>query len=242
MRIPTAFHCAAFLCAAFLCAAPCLLPFTVYAWQMPDFNKMKPLFTAQMKQEQGVLRTYNWKARTEVRVKDEVKSVLLELMRYDGNGKLQRTVIGGNGPEKGDSKPRGVLGRIKRQKTDDYQKNLKSLIESYSSLSQDRIAAKMDSAAFQPGKGDMQGTICILIPNIVNKGDSLSLWIDPKSHQKRKMQIQTKLDRDPVEIETKFSTLPEGVQYPSLITFDIKAKNIRGTRENFDYAKEKKNE
>jgi|GEM_PF-5683818 hypothetical protein len=237
MRIP-----ATFLCAAFLCAAPCLLPFTVFARQLPDIGKMKPLFAAQMKQEQDVLRTYSWKARTEVRVKDEVKSVLLELMRYDGNGKLQRTVIGGNGSEKGESKQRGVVGRIKQQKTDDYQKKLKSLIESYSSLSPDRIATKMDSAAFQPGKGDMQDAIRILIPDIVNKGDSLSLWIDSKTRQKRKMQIQTKLDGDLVEIETKFGTLPEGVQYPSLITFDIKAKNIRGTRENFDYAKERKNE
>lgn len=46
-----------------------------------------------------VLRQYAWTSRTELKLKAESKNVKLEQVRYDLNGKLQKTPISGPPPE-----------------------------------------------------------------------------------------------------------------------------------------------
>src|SRR5688572_16436158 len=71
-------------------------------------------FAAAQRANHAALRQYSWKSRTELKLVGEVKQVRLEDVRYDLNGELQKTVIGG-GPATDDGHPGGggPGGRIK---------------------------------------------------------------------------------------------------------------------------------
>jgi hypothetical protein len=53
-----------------------------------------PSFAESQKANAQALRQYSWKSRTEIKLKGESKNVTLEQVRYDENGKLQKTPIG----------------------------------------------------------------------------------------------------------------------------------------------------
>jgi len=54
----------------------------------------KEKFAEAQKQNKETLRHYSWKSRTELKLKGESKNVKLEQVRYDVDGKLQKTTIG----------------------------------------------------------------------------------------------------------------------------------------------------
>ena len=54
-----------------------------------------PSFAASQKANAQALRKYTWKSRTELKLKGESKNVKLEQVRYDMDGKLQKTPLGG---------------------------------------------------------------------------------------------------------------------------------------------------
>ena len=55
-----------------------------------------PSFAASQKANAQALRQYSWKSRTELKLKGESKNVKLEQVRYDLDGKLQKTPLGGS--------------------------------------------------------------------------------------------------------------------------------------------------
>src|SRR5581483_5485634 len=73
----------------------CLLASAALAQGPPNVAEMKANLQKQQQANEQALRQYTWKSRTEVRVGGEVKSILLEMVRYDANGQLQKTPIGG---------------------------------------------------------------------------------------------------------------------------------------------------
>src|SRR3982750_252409 len=57
-------------------------------------DKVQPSFAESQKANAQTLRQYTWKSRTEIKLKGESKNVKLEQVRYDANGKVQKTPIG----------------------------------------------------------------------------------------------------------------------------------------------------
>src|SRR5215217_2734997 len=55
----------------------------------------QPTFAESQKANAQALRQYSWKSRTEIKLKGESKNVKVEQVRYDANGKLQKTPSGG---------------------------------------------------------------------------------------------------------------------------------------------------
>jgi hypothetical protein len=53
----------------------------------------QPTFAESQKANAQALRQYSWKSRTEIKLKGESKNVKAEQVRYDVNGKLQKTPI-----------------------------------------------------------------------------------------------------------------------------------------------------
>ncbi len=62
-------------------------------------------FAEAQKQNSGALKQYTWKSRTEIKMKGESKNVKVEQVRYDIDGKRQKTEIGGS-PEPQSEKPK----------------------------------------------------------------------------------------------------------------------------------------
>jgi hypothetical protein len=223
---------------AVLIASYAILAGMVHAQDRPDMKSMKAAFQEQQKQNETMLRRYSWKARTEVRVGDEVKSTLLELVRFDASGRMEKTTIGGQPPK---SKRQAIfpivrlIDGIKEQKVKDYNNSLKKLIDSYANIPPEKMQGLMATASFQPGSEEMQGTIKVIMPDAVKKGDAISLWIDPKGPERRRLEVCTSLGKDAVQIVTEFDKLTDGTQYTRLSMVEIKAKKMRITTEHFDF-------
>src|SRR3990170_7632950 len=58
-------------------------------------GQQKEQFAQAQKDNGAALRQYTWKTRTEIKMKGESKSVKLEQVRYDVDGKLEKTPIDG---------------------------------------------------------------------------------------------------------------------------------------------------
>src|SRR5262249_9741617 len=132
----------------------------------PDLAGIKEAFQKQQQANEQALRQYSWKSRTEVRVDGEVKSTLLEAVRYGADDHQEKTPIGGQTsrePKKlREFTPVGALiGRIKRQKQDEYKTDLRKLLDAYANIPPGEMQRFFRNAAFQPGQEAMQGTVRI---------------------------------------------------------------------------------
>ena len=58
------------------------------------FGQQKEQFAQAQKENNAALKQYTWKSRTEIKMKGESKSVTVEQVRYDLDGKQQKTPIG----------------------------------------------------------------------------------------------------------------------------------------------------
>jgi hypothetical protein len=177
----------------------CLVASAALAQGPPNVAEIKENVQKQQQANEQALRQYTWKSRTEVRVGGDVKSILLELVRYDASGNLQKTPIGGQAPKKQsrlvDKTPIGALVKhVKDKKTQEFNGDLRQLIDAYAHIPPAGMQKFFQHAAFQPGQNEMQGTVRIFGSDVVKEHDTLSLWIDPKTREKRKVEILTSLD------------------------------------------------
>ena len=62
------------------------------------FGQHKEQFAQAQKDNSTALKQYTWKSRTELKLKGESTNVKLEQVRYDIDGKLQKTDIGAPAP------------------------------------------------------------------------------------------------------------------------------------------------
>ena len=157
-----------------------------------------PSFADTQKANAGALRKYSWKSRTEMKLKGESKSVKLEQVRYDLDGKLQKTPIGGPPPAAPAPAPSGRGGRVKgkvienkKEEFGEMMQGLGQLAGSYGQLPPDKLQAFAANATKGRGEGAMAGTAQITGVNVLLQGDSMTIWIDPATQMMRRVEIKT---------------------------------------------------
>jgi hypothetical protein len=210
-------------------------------------DKVQPSFAESQKANAQALRQYSWKSRTEIKVKGESKNVKLEQVRYDANGTLQKTPIGAPAaaaaPAQGGRGGRGG-GRVKakvienkKEEFGELMKGLGQLVASYGQLPPDKLQAFKASATTGRGEGAMQGTAQIQGLNVLEPGDSMTIWIDPASQMMRRVEIKTIYDKKPATLVADYQSVPNGPTYMARAVLTYPEKNVELTVDNSDYAK-----
>lgn len=206
----------------------------------------KEKFVAAQKQNGGELRQFTWKARTELKLKGESKSVKLEQVRYDLDGKLQKTPIEG-APQQEQAQPTPTPGRRgrgkvkekvvenKKEEYADLMKSLGALVLSYGHLPQEKLQAFTQNATLTPGEGALQGSLRIQGANVLQTGDSMSIWIDRETLMMRRVEIETALEEKPVKVVSEFRPLTAGPTYQARSIVNYPEKEIELTVENYDH-------
>ncbi len=182
----------------------------------------------------AALRQYEWTSRTEIRKDGETKRVEVASMRYDGNGQLQKTIIGAT-PEP-DLPKFGLRHRIAKHKLEDFREKIASLAalaKSYADLSPDRKQRFMTTAAVTPEKKllRLEGR------DVLQTGDSMTIFLDVVSRKQRRVQIQTTFANKPVRIVSEFADLPDGPTYMARSDVSYDGNSIGIITENFDYTR-----
>ena len=195
-------------------------------------------FAQAQKENARALMRYEWKSRTEIQKDGETKKDQLVLMRYDSNGELQQAVIASS-PEP-DLPTRGLRGLIAKNKKKDFLKrieDLRHLVKSYSEP--DTMQRFMATAKVTPE----QNLVRLKGFDVLQSGDSMTIWIDMISKKQRRVEIQTAMDEKPVQIVSEFQDIsPTGPTYMSRNQVNYSGSSLVIITQNFDYTLAKQSE
>ena len=198
--------------------------------------QMDQKFAQAQQQNAQALRQYAWKSRTEIRKGGETKNVQLALVRYDNYGTLQKTPISSTPQQQ--LPTRGLRGLIAQKKKESFTETLEGLsrlAKSYSELSPQAMQRFMASAMVAPEMGPQQKLMRITGSNVLQPGDSMTIWIDAMTRKQRRVEIQTSFERKPVRIISDFQDLPQGPTHMARSVVDYPGEELTLLTENFDY-------
>jgi hypothetical protein len=205
----------------------------------------QPSFADSQKANATALRQYTWKSRTELKLKGESKNVKVEQVRYDLNGALQKTPIGAPPPQAAPAPARGGRGgRLKAQivenKKEEFgemMQGLGQLVASYGHLPPEKMQAFAANATKGRGEGAMQGTAQIQGLNVLEQGDSMTIWVDPATQMMRRVEIKTLYEKHPATLIADYRGVPGGPTYMARAVLTYPEKNVELTVDNYDYAR-----
>src|SRR3954468_4640982 len=205
-------------------------------------DKGQPSFAESQKANAQTLRQYSCKSRPEIKLKGESKNVKLEQVRYDANGKVQKTPIGAPPAAAPPPAQGGRGGRVKakvienkKEEFGELMKGLGKLVASYGQLPPDKLQAFKTTATTGRGEGALQGTARIEGLNVLEQGDSVTIWVDPASQMMRRVEIKTIYDTKPPSVVTDYQSVPNGPTYMARAVLTYPEKNVELTVDNSDY-------
>ncbi len=211
-----------------------MLLFSGLIIQAQDPAQLKEMFAHSQQQNAQALKQYTWKSRNEVRKNGESKSTQLFLMRYDALGRLQKSQISGSAPP---AMPKGpILGNIAKKKKNDFMELMDALhkkVQAYSHLPPEKMQAFLATATISPRLDE--GIIQIQGGNVLQRGDTLSIWLDAKTRKQRRVEINTFLEQHPVIAVIELSDLPDGPTHMARTVVDYQKEALQLIAENFDY-------
>lgn len=192
------------------------------------------------------LKSFSWQQRMQIQVKGDTKKVTLNQMNYDVNGNQQKTLISEEPPPDSSSQqlpPGGRLrGRVKQKvvekKTGEFKEMMEgiaSLIKSYTELPPDQLQAALKRAAVSQGQGDMGRSIQIQMSSVLQRGDSLTLWIDQGALLFRRIAIATSYERNPLTATANYAMLQGGPVYMGQAIVNYPAKQVVLEIDNLNY-------
>jgi hypothetical protein len=223
-----------------LCAA--VITITLGSILSADDGGLRTEFVQAQQANAAALREYTWKSRTELSLKGEVKSVTLEQVRYDLDGRRQKTRIGGSSEPAADrfdplARPDGPVRRIvaakKKAEFEDLMHDLSALAGSYAHPSLETLHAFARQA--ERTKTIEAGLVRVQSRNLVVAGDSMIVWIDPLTSMIRRTEIATVLQGERVEVAVDYRSLSNGLTYQARTLLRYPSKRMALTIETYDH-------
>jgi len=199
---------------------------------------------ATIKANAQALKTFSYQERMQLTLKGETKKVTLTQISYDINGIQQKTQLSEDPPEGSSQQDSGGgrRGRLKEKvvakKTGEFKQMMQdivTLVKSYTELPHEQMQAALKQASFSPGEGDMAGSVQILMRNVNQSGDSMTIWIDRTAMLFRRAVIATTYEGNPVTTTASYSMLPSGQVYMAQAILNYPKKEVVVQIDNANY-------
>ena len=193
---------------------------------------------ATIKANAQALKAFSYQQRMQLRLKGETKKVTLNQMSHDINGNLQKTLVSEQPPA--GAQPSG--GRLKRRvvakKTGEFKEmmgEISALVKSYTELPPERLQASLKQATLSPGQGDMAGSVQMVMRDVIQSGDSMTIWIDSTTMLFRRVLIATTYEGNPVTVTANYATLQSGHGYMAQAILNYAKKEVVVQIDNSNY-------
>ena len=193
---------------------------------------------ATIKANAQALKAFSYQQRLQLQLKGETKKVTLNQITYDMNGNLQKTLLSEQPPA--DAQPSG--GRLKRRiiakKTGEFKDmmgDISALVKSYTELSPEQLQASLKQASISAGEGDLAGAVQIVMHNVNQNGDSMTIWIDQTTMLFRHAVIATTYEKNPVTTTANYNTLQSGQVYMAQAILNYPKKKVVVQIDNSNY-------
>jgi hypothetical protein len=181
----------------------------------------------------ALMRQYSWECRTDVLLDGVSKDLRLEQVNYGPGGHLQRTVLN----DQSAPLPFGFFAaRIAedvRGQVAQALVGLCGLLDQYTLPSSVKIVNFISHGTISAPEAN--GVLQITGGSVVVPGDTLSLWVDARSRQPRRMRIMTYYQGYEVTATATFNTLASGLNYMAYAQVDAQATGITVQVQNYDY-------
>jgi len=202
-----------------------------WAQEEPDLQTI----ATGIKQNQEALRGYSWESRVSVALDGEQKKVDLFQVRYDMDGQLQKTPIGGEAEAK---KVRGPIrkraAKKKKKQAGEFADQLKVQLAKYTEPASMQKAISIAFAKTEDGILKLQAQ------DVVLQGDSILIEVVPATKQPMSITVETAVEGAPVVLNVVFQKLADATNYVahSTIESEFDKKKIEVVTENFNHIKQ----
>ena len=165
----------------------------------------------------------------------EQKKVDIFQVRYDMEGQLQKTRIGGEADAK---KVRGPMrkkaAKKKNKEVGEFAAALQGQLAKYT---EPASLQKALEGAFVKTEG---GVLKLQAQDIVQQGDSILIEVVPATKQPMSITVKTAVDGSPVGLNVMFQKLADGTNYAAHSTIDSEfdKKKIEMVTENYNHIKQ----
>jgi hypothetical protein len=194
---------------------------------------------AKMQQANSeALREYTWKTRTEIKKDGETKIIRLDQVRYAVDGGLQQTQLSLTAPEIPTGGLRGKIARKKKAQFTELVDGLKAVAKSYGKLPPEKMARLMESASIT--LVDTAGGKLLRVngTDILQSGDSMTIWIDPILQRQRKIEVMTTFEGNTLRVISEFRDIVGGPSYLARVAIDYPEEKLLITTDNFDHSRQ----
>ena len=222
----------------YLVGAACL-PFGLFLLSARNQSAAAPQGTnpqqvaATIKANAQALKTFTYQQRMELQVKGETKKVTVNQISNDPQGNQQKTLLSEGPPTNSQDSSGGRGGRLKQKivakKTDEFKQmmeDIAQLVKSYTELPHEQMQAGLQKAMFSQGQGDMAGSVQIQMQNVIQQGDSMTIWIDRQAMLFRRVIIATSYENNPVTVTASYAMLPSGQVYMAQAALNYPKKEV----------------
>jgi hypothetical protein len=184
---------------------------------------------------QAALQQYTWTEQTNTILKGDMKRSIEEICRYGPDGTMQKTPMGAPAPQ---PEARGMRKRIVERKTDelrDYMERAVALIHDYVPPSPQAMQAAFQAGNVSLGQAEPR-MIQLQFRDYVKPGDSVVFSFLSATRSLQSINVNTYLDqKDPVTLQVKFQTLPDGTNCVAAVNLDAPAKQIQVVKQDTNY-------
>jgi len=204
--------------------------------QPPDPAAMAKQYAENARENATLMKQYSWKMRVEMTVDGKSRPAQIYQMRYDMDGKLQKTAL--TAPEQV-KKKRGIIrGAIQKSKIEDFKEwsaELAEVVKEYMAPSPGTMMDFYGKAVMSPGP---EGTAQMSAGDFIQKGDKATFWVNRETNAPVRYQFFTTCDGDPVEGNVELSRVTDGPRYAGRVAVSVPARKVTARIENFDFTKQ----
>ena len=189
--------------------------------------------TAARKVNVDPVPQYRWMSRTEVIDRGQVRGVRIDAVNYGPDGQLQRSVLKAEGHGNARGLPPRHLAEVERLNAQEYLTGLRDLVDQYTQPTPGKVQDFLNRAA--ASAREAYGLFATTGRNLIQPGDSLSLWVDLRTGHARRIRVSSNFEGEPVTLTATFETLPSGLNHLAYAEVIVPAKQISVQVQNFNY-------
>ena len=184
------------------------------------------------------LKRYEWKSLVQILKDGEIKSEQLAIVSFDRDGNLQTNVVTKTPePKLPEHGLRGLIAKNKKKEFMEKIDDLRQLANAYRDLRPDQMQRFHNEAKVIP-EGNL---IRMQNHDVLQRGDSMTMWFDPVKNRQRRVEIATLLDQKTVRIVSEFEAVSEsGPTYMARSQINYAGSSLIIITQNFDYTPAKK--
>jgi hypothetical protein len=210
------------------------------AAQNPEMQQKVSDVKLAVAMNKQALAQYTWTEQDIISLKGEEKKEELYNVQLGPDGKPQKTPIDPNSVSDDERQHRGLRGRIREKKTEEYKEyaqSIKTLIQQYVPPDKDMIQQAYQQGNILMGPIGATGESRLVISNYIKQGDKMTLVVDKTQMDLQSISISTYLSdpSDAVNVTVEFSRIPGGPNHVSTETINGISKQLTIAVQNSNY-------